>query len=95
MLPPTPPAAVAGAILEALRAADLAALDERLAAAEAGTVPPGASALAAEEAELAAAAAGAIRRDLARFRRGLTAELGSLEIPVALLRHLGARRSLP
>lgn len=91
---PTSPSATAAAILEALRFADLAALDRRLTAAETQSCVQARSAVAAEEAELAAAAAGALRRLLEGFRRGLVPDLATSEIPIALLRHLAARRPL-
>lgn len=91
---PTSPSATAAGILEALRFADLAALDQRLAAAETGRGLASGSAVVAEEAELAAAAAGALRRTLEDFRRGQSGDLASCEVPIALLRHLAARRRI-
>jgi hypothetical protein len=89
---PMTASATAAAILQALQFADLPALDQQLEAAESGRCPAAASALAAEEAELAAAAAGALRRAFERFRGGLAPDLTASEIPIALLRHLAARR---
>lgn len=91
---PTSPSATAAGILEALRFADLSALDQRLAVAETGQEMASGSAVADEEAELAAAAAGALRRSMERFRRGHSQDLASCEVPIALLRHLAARRRI-
>jgi hypothetical protein len=85
------PVETARAILAAMRAADLPALDRRLREGEAlAAREPASPALVAEQRELLAAIAAQVRRSFSRFTCGVTPHLEDFETHLRLLRHLAA-----
>ncbi len=83
-------------ILNALRAADLPALDDALRrSAELLPPPAGLPAGEAERRELLAAVADQIRRSLSRMRRRVSRRLEGIEVLLALLLHLARRPPHP
>jgi len=86
----------ARSILDALRAADLPALDDALRrSAELLPPPPGLPAGEAERRELLAAVSQQFRRSLSRVRRRVSRRLEEIEVLPALLAHLARRPPHP